>query len=71
MKALGIVISVFGGMMVLSSLNLVRLGKFDLSTSEGIQEFIGGAAFGVILVALGMWLAKRRQPPSNPHAGNG
>ena len=64
MKVFGIVLSVFGGLMVLSAVNLARLGKFNLSTTEGIQQFVGGAAFGVLLVALGLWLAKRKRPPS-------
>jgi hypothetical protein len=58
MKIMGIVLSVFGGLMVLSGINLVRLGKYDLSTTGGMQKFVGCAAFGVILVALGLSLAK-------------
>ena len=62
MKALGIVLAIFGGLMVVSGVNLIRLGKFNLSTTEGVQQFVGGAAGGVLLMALGLWLANRRTP---------
>jgi len=71
MKALGIVVSVFGGLMVLSGINLARLGKFDLSTTKGIQEFVGGVAFGIILVAAGMAMANRKKPSSKSANGHG
>jgi hypothetical protein len=69
MKILGIILSAFGSLMVLSSLNLVRLGKFNLSTTEGIQQFAGGTGFGVIAFALGLWLFTRKsgtRPPRLP-----
>jgi hypothetical protein len=71
MKALGIVLSVFGGLMVLSGINLVRLGKFDLSPTEGLQQFVGGVAFGIILVAVGLALANRKKPISKATNGHG
>jgi len=71
MKALGIVVSVFGGLMVLSGINLARLGKFDLSTTEGFQKFVGGVAFGIILVAVGMVMANRKKPSSKSADGHG
>jgi hypothetical protein len=71
MKALGIVVSVFGGLMVLSGVNLARLGKFDLSTTAGVQQFIGGVAFGVILIAVGAVMANRKKPSSKSANGNG
>jgi hypothetical protein len=61
MMILGIVVSVFGGLMVLSGINLARLGKFDLSTTAGMQQFVGGVAFGIILVAVGLALANRKK----------
>jgi len=71
MKILGIVVSVFGGLMVLSCLNLARLGKFDLSTTEGLQQFVGGVAFGIILVAVGLAMANRKKSPPKSADGRG
>jgi len=69
MKILGIVVSVFGVLMVLSGINLVRLGKFDLSTTAGVQQFVGGVAFGIILVAVGLAMANRKESGSNSSDG--
>jgi uncharacterized membrane protein SirB2 len=71
MKILGIVVSVFGGLMVLSGINLARLGKFDLSTTAGLQQFVGGVAFGIILVAVGLAMANRKKSPSKSADGHG
>jgi len=71
MKILGIVVSVFGGLMVLSGINLARLGKFDLSTTDGLQQFVGGVAFGIILVAVGLAMTNRKKSPPKSADGHG
>jgi hypothetical protein len=64
MKALGMILSVFGGLLVFSALNLLRIGKFNLSTTEGIQQFVGAAACGTILLGLGLKLVTSKRDSS-------
>ena len=71
MKILGIVVSVFGGLLVLSDINLGRLGKFDLSTADGLQQFVGYVASAIILVAVGLVMANRIKPSSKSADGRG
>lgn len=71
MKIVRIVVSVFGGLMVLSGINLACLGKFDLSTTDGLQQFVGGLAFGIILVAVGLAMANRKKSPPKFADGHG
>lgn len=65
MRILGIAVGVFGCLMLISSINLVRVGKYNLSNPNEMQQFVGGAAFSVIILAGGLWMASRKNKPAN------
>jgi hypothetical protein len=67
MKVLGIAVSVFCGLMVLSGIDLARLGKFDVSTTADTQQFVGRVAFGIILLAVGLAMADRKKSSPKIH----
>jgi hypothetical protein len=61
LRIIGILISVFGGLMVLLTVIDACLGKYNAPVEGGLQKFVGGAGGGIIILALGLALAKRKQ----------
>ena len=55
MKAGGIVLIVLGSLMILSSINLA-FTKYHLSDQHDLSKFLGGTAFSVLLLAVGIRL---------------
>lgn len=71
MKALGGLLSGFGVLMIAGAVVLAVVGRYDLSEAAGVQQFIGGAAAGLLVVALGLALAKPRNRKGRKGTGAG
>ncbi|MBC7815539.1 MAG: hypothetical protein IAG10_01415 [Planctomycetaceae bacterium] len=63
MKSLGIVLSVVFGLVALNTVKHAIAGKYNLSTTEGMQQLVGGTAIPIIIMAVGLKLANRKKPP--------
>jgi hypothetical protein len=55
MKVAGVIVAVFGGLMVLSGLNLA-LTKYDLSSSHDLSEFLGAMGVSIVIIVVGLVL---------------
>ncbi|MHB1157996.1 MAG: hypothetical protein ACYC26_14305 [Phycisphaerales bacterium] len=58
MKIAGIIVTVIGALMVLSSASLA-FTKYNLSDSHDLSKFLGGAGFSVLVLVIGLALVKR------------
>ncbi len=65
MKALGVVICVFGAALLVTVGNMARMGEFDTSTVAGMQQLVGGIAGAVIVLAFGFKLANTEPKSDN------
>ena len=55
MKIAGIILTVLGGLFVLSGLNLA-VRQYNLSDSHDVSKAFGGLAFAVLILAIGVSL---------------
>jgi len=60
MKVLGIILTVLGGLLVLSGLN-VALRQYNLNDSHDVSKAIGGLAFAVLIFAIGLGLVMKER----------
>jgi hypothetical protein len=68
MKVVGYIVAVFGVLMLVSSANLART-KYNLQSSDDFQQFCGGLAVSVLILAGGIVLIRRSKPPgSGPYS---
>jgi hypothetical protein len=71
MKPFGVFLAVFGALSIVVALANFVMGNYDLSESSGLQKFIGGLCFGILLAALGLKLANDKKPtPPNDKKQN-
>ena len=72
MKEGGICIAIFGGIMILMTVGKLNSPQPNLSSTTIMQESIGGICGGLLLVALGMKMANKKQPNDpNKNSGQG
>ncbi len=64
MKIAGIVVSVLGGLLLLSATN-IALTQYNLSSTDDISKAMGGFAFAILVLALGLYLFQRGGKPTN------
>lgn len=63
MKTAGSVLTVLGGLLVLSSLRLA-IAQYNLSSSHDLGKFLGGLGFAVFVLVAGVSLLKKGQRES-------
>ena len=63
MKIAGVIVLVFGCLLLVSATNLT-LRHYDLSTSDGFSQAMGGFAFALVVIAGGIASYKRGTPPT-------
>jgi hypothetical protein len=70
MKAVGGALAAFGALIVAGAVGLIAVGRCDLSDAAGRLQFIDGAAAGLLVVALGLTLAKPNMPKRRKGGGS-
>ena len=65
MKAAGVIVLIFGCLLFVSATNLA-IRRYDLSTSDGFSQAMGGFVFAILVVAGGIALYKRGTRPAPP-----
>jgi hypothetical protein len=58
MKAAGIVLTLLGGLMVISAIRLA-LTTYDLNSSHDVSKLFGGFGIAVLLLAAGVLLIRK------------
>jgi hypothetical protein len=64
MKAIGIVLAILGGGVVLVTVQGLMTGKHHFENPAATQGFVGGIAGGIILAAIGLRIANKKTPPT-------
>lgn len=64
MKIVGIAVSILGGLLLLSATK-IALTQYNLSSTHDISKSMGGFAFAILVLALGLYLFQRGGKPTN------
>lgn len=58
MRIAGIVVSVLGGLLLLSA-GQIAVTQYNLSSTHDMSKSMGGFAFAILVLALGLYLFQR------------
>jgi hypothetical protein len=64
MRVVGIVVSILGGLLLLSS-SKIALTQYNFSSPHAISKAMGGFAAAILVLALGLYLFQRGGKPTD------
>lgn len=64
MRVVGTIVSVVGGLLLLSASKLA-LTRYNFSSPHDISKAMGGFAFAILVLALGIYLFQRGGKPTD------
>jgi hypothetical protein len=70
MKIVDTLLAGIGALVIALVVTAVVAGQFDLSKVEDVQQLIGGAAVGVLWIAVGVSFSKPKKPKGTRGRGD-